>query len=112
MRDPEDSQDSLHQSESDVVVEEEEVSMEFGGPNAGECTPLLGGPQGAPSPLQQGSHADEQLDPNSNDPNPTADSDLDEDQENELLRVQDVTIPGGHLDDSVTIGVNPNKDTL
>ena len=46
----------------------------------------------------------------SDDENPLWDSDVNED---ELLgAIADVSIPGGHLDDSVALAIPPDEDTL
>ena len=59
--------------------------------------------------MQQRRSTEEQ-DPDSNDPNPSFDSDVDEETENGVLGVQDVTIPWSHSDDSVTIRVCPGEE--
>ena len=68
--------------------------------------------------MQQGSEArdavrDDQLShtsKESTDQNPPHDSDLDED---ELLgMITDISVPGGHSDDSITLVVPPGEDDL
>ena len=83
---------------------EAETSMEVAEPEAQAPSPPPERHLEAPSPMQLGSGTGE-VDLDSNDLNPLNDSDLDEEMENELLGVQDVTIPGGHSDDSMTLGV-------
>ena len=97
--------DSLIQHDLDVVIEEErEEEMETGAP-ASPTAPMP--PE--ESPMQQGSEAgdglqDDQLSQaskESTDQNPPHNSDLDEE---ELLGpVTDISVPGGHLDDSITL---------
>ena len=102
--------EGLQQCDSDMVVEEDE-SMEMDEPaDSGSPTVLLEkgfleGPK-AKADEDQHSHTTEE----SMDQNPPHDSDLDED---ELLGpLADVSIPGGHSDDSVTLVVSLGDDDL
>ena len=100
------------QGDSDIVVEEEvEENMETDEPpNIDAPTPI---PDKAfresPEPEawdDHHSHTSEE----STDQNPPHNSDLDED---ELLGpVADVSVPGGHSDDSVALVVSPKDDDL
>ena len=97
---------------SNVVVEEEvEESMETDKPsNINTPTPLpdkaLLKSSEAEAEDDHHSHASEE----SMDQNPPHDSDLDED---ELLGpVTDVSVPGGHSDDSVALAISPKDDDL
>ena len=102
--------EGLWQCDSDVVVEEDE-SMEMDG-HADSGSPavlleegFLGGP-GAEADKDQHSHTTEE----SMDQNLSHDSDLNED---ELLGPPaDVSIPGGHSDDSIALVVSPGDDDL
>ena len=102
--------EGLRQHDSDVVVEEDE-SMEMDEPtDSGSPTVLLEkafleGPE-AKADEDQHSHTTEE----STDQNPPHNSDLDKD---ELLGPPaDVSIPGGHSDDSVALVVSPGDDDL
>ena len=102
--------EGLWQRDSNVVVEEDE-SMEMDEPaDSGSPTVLLekGFPEGpkAEADEDQHSHTTEE----SMDQNPPHDLDLDED---ELLGpLADVSVPGGHSDDSVALIVSPGDDDL
>ena len=106
--------DGLIQHDSDVMVEEQrEVDMETGAP-ASPTAPVP--PED--SPMQQGSEAGDiaqddqlsQMSEESTDQNPPHNSDLNEE---ELLGpVTDVSVPGGHSDDSITLIVPPEEDKL
>ena len=106
------AEEGPQQGDSDVVVEEEvEESMETDEPSNAD----------APAPLPdkaflQSSEAEAEDDHHSHaleestDQNPPHNSDLDED---ELLGlVTNVSIPGGHSDDSVALVVSPKDDDL
>ena len=102
--------DGLQQHDSDMVVEEEE-GMEMDEP-ADSGSPAIppekafaGGPE-AEANEDCHSHMTEK----STDQNPPHNLDLDED---ELLGpLADVSIPGGHSDDSVALIVSPGDDDL
>ena len=106
--------DGLIQHDSDIVVEEEgEVHMETGVP-ASPTAPMP--PEELP--MQQGSAARDvaqddqlsQMSEESTDQNPPHNSDLNEE---ELLGpVTDVSVPGGHSDDSIALIVPPEEDKL
>ena len=102
--------EGLQQRDSDVVVEEEE-SMEMDEPADSGSPALLpekAFPEGpkAKADEDRHSHTTEE----STDQNPPHDLDLDED---ELLGPPaDVSIPGGHSDDSVALVVSPGDDDL
>ena len=106
------AEEGPQQGDSDIVVEEEvEENMEMDEPSNVD----------APAPLpdkaflesseakaedDHHSHASEE----STDQNPPHDSDLNED---ELLGpATDVSIPGGHSDDSIALMVSPKDDDL
>ena len=106
------AEEGPQQGDSDVVVEEEvEESMEMDEPSNVD----------APAPLPdeaflKGSEAEAEDDCHSHvseesmDQNPPHNSDLDED---ELLGPPaDISIPGGHSDDSVALVVSPGDDDL
>ena len=106
------AEEGPQQCDSDVVVEEEvEESMETDEPsNINAPAPLLDKAFLESSKAEAEddchSHALEE----STDQNPPHDSDLDED---ELLGpATDVSIPGGHSDDSVALAVSPKDDNL
>ena len=106
------AEEGPQQCDSDVVVEEEvEESMETDEPsNIDAPTPLPDKAfletSKAKAEDDRHSHASEE----STDQNPPHDSDLDED---ELLGpATDVSIPGGHSDDSVALVVSPKDDDL
>ena len=106
------AEEGPQQGDSDIVVEEEvEESMEMDEPSNVD----------APAPLPdeaflKGSEAKAEDDHHSHvseesmDQNPLHDSDLDE---NELLGpLANISIPGGHFDDSVALMVSPGDDDL
>ena len=103
--------DSLYQWDSDVVIEDEwmEEDMETSA-SLTPTAPML--PE--ETPMVQGSEAgDDHLGGqnvnDSNDENPLWDSDINED---ELLgAIADVSIPGGHSDDSVALAIPPDERT-
>ena len=104
--------DSLLQHDLDVVVEEEkEENMGTGAPASSMApAPLRETPMWESSkagdPDDHCSHMSEE----STDQNPPHDSDL---NENELLgTVTDLSIPGRHLDDSITLIIPPGEDDL
>ena len=106
------AEEGLQQCDSNVVVEEEvEESMETDEPsNIGAPAPLLDKafPEGSKAEAEDDhhSHASEE----STDQNPPHDSDLDED---ELLGPPaDISIPGGHSDDSVALMVSLGDNDL
>ena len=104
----------LIQHDSDVMVEEErEVDMETGAP-ASPTAPMP--PE--ESPMQQGSETGDivqddqlnQISEESTDQNLPHNLDLNEE---ELLGpVTDVSVPGGHSDDSITLIIPPEEDKL
>ena len=102
--------EGLWQRDSDVVVEEDE-SMEMDEPaDSGSPAVLLEkafpeGPE-AEADEDQHSHTTEE----SMDQNPPHDLDLDEDKL--LGPLADVSVPGGHSDDSVALIVSPGDDDL
>ena len=102
--------EGLWQHDSDVVVEEDE-SMETDEPTDSGSPAVLPGkgfPEGPKAEADEDwhSHTTEE----STDQNPPHDSDLNED---ELLGPPaDVSIPGGHSDDSVALIVSPGDDDL
>ena len=106
------AEEGPQQGDSDVVVEEEvEEIMETDEPsNVDAPTPLLD------EAFLKGSEAEAEDDCHSHvseesmDQNPTHDSDLDEDELLGLLA--DISIPGGHSDDSVALVVSPGDDDL
>ena len=105
-------QDELHQADSDVAVEEDDAAcMETDRSNANVSYSSNDKPLGAPSPMHQGSEPVEQ-DLDSEDPNPPNDSDLDEDMEDKLLGMQDIIVPGGYSDNSVTLRIHLEEDLL
>ena len=96
-----------------MVEEEREEYMETGAPSSHTAHTL---PE--KSHMQQGSEArdtvwDDQLShmsKESTDQNPPHNLDLDED---ELLgMITDISLPGGHSDDSITLVVPPGEDDL
>ena len=106
------AEEGPQQCDSDVVVEEEvEESMETDEPsNIDAPTPLPDKAFLETSEVEaeddRHSHASEE----STDQNPPHDSDLNED---ELLGLAtDVSIPGGHSDDSVALAISPKDDDL
>ena len=106
------AEEGPQQGDSDVVVEEEvEESMEMDEPSnvdARTALPDKAFLEGSEAEAEDDhhSHASEE----STDQNPPHDSDLDED---ELLGLAtDVSIPGGHSDDSVALVVSLKDDDL
>ena len=106
------AEEGPQQCDSDVVVEEEvEESMEMDEPsNIDAPAPLLDKAflEGSKAKAEDDrhSHASEE----SMDQNPPHNLDLNED---ELLGLAtDVSIPGGHSDDSVALVVSPKDDDL
>ena len=106
------AEEGPQQGDSDVVVEEEvEENMETDEP------PNIEAPAPTPDKAVPGTSEPEAEDDRrshvseeSTDQNPPHDSDLDED---ELLGpATDVSIPGGHSDDSVALVVSPKDDDL
>ena len=102
--------EGLQQCDSDVVVEEEE-GMEMDEPtDSGSPVVLLGkafteGPE-TEADEDCHSHTTEE----STDQNPPHDSDLNEDKL--LGPLADVSVPGGHSDDSMALIVSPGDDDL
>ena len=106
------AEEGPQQCDSDVVVEEEvEESMEMDEPSN----------VGAPAPLpdrafSEGSEAEAEDDCHSHtseestDQNPPHNLDLDEDKL--LGPLADISIPGGHSDDSIALVVSPGDDDL
>ena len=105
-------EEGLQQCDSDVVVEEEvEESMETDEPsNIGAPTPLLDKAFPGGSEAKAGDDHHSHTSEESTDQNPPHDSDLDEDELPGPLA--DISIPGGHSDDSVTLVVSPGDDDL
>ena len=100
------------QCDSDVVVEEEvEESMEMDEPsNTATPAPLpdKAFPEGSEAKAEDDCHS--HTSEESTDQNLPHDSDLDED---ELLGpLADISIPGGHSDDSIALMVSPGDDDL
>ena len=104
----------LTQHDSDVMIgEEREEEMETGAP-ASPTAPI----PHEESPMQQGSKAkddpqDDQLSQTSKetmDKNPPQNSNLNE--EGLLGPVTDISVPGGHSDDLITLSVLPEEDNL
>ena len=106
------AEEGPQQGDSDIVVEEEvEENMETDEPpNVDAPTPI---PDKAfPESSEPEAEDDHQshVSKESTDQNPPHDSDLDEDK---LLGLAtDVSVPGGHLDDSVALMVSPKDDDL
>ena len=106
------AEEGPQQGDSDVVVEEEvEESMEMDEPSnidAPAPLPDKAFPESSEAEAEDDrhSHASEE----SMDQNPPHDSDLDEDKL--LGPATDVSIPGGHSDDSVALVVSPKDDDL
>ena len=102
--------EGLQQHDSNVVVEEEE-SMEMDEPaDSGSPVVLLekAFPEGPGAEADEDHHS--HMTEESTDQNPPHNSDLNED---ELLGPPaDVSIPGGHSDDSVALIVSPGDDDL
>ena len=102
--------EGLQQHDSNVVVEEEE-SMEMDEPtDSGSPAVLLekAFPEGPEAEADEDCHS--HTTEESTDQNPPHDSDLNED---ELLGPPaDISIPGGHSDDSVALNVSPGDDDL
>ena len=104
--------DNLIQHDSDIVVEEErEEDMETDAP-ARSMAPVL--PKESPMPESfKGRDPDDQCSQTSEesmDQNLPHDSDLDED---ELLgMVTDLSVPRGHLDNSIALGICLGEDDL
>ena len=104
--------DSLLQHDLDVVVEEErEENMDTGAPASSTVPMPL-----KETPMQESFKARDpddhcsQTSEESMDQNPPHDSDLNED---ELLgTVTDLSVPSGHLDDSITLVVPLGEDDL
>ena len=102
--------DGLTQHDSDIMIEEE---MEIGTP----ASPAAPTPH-EELPMQRGSKARDgplgdqlsQTSEESMDKNPPQNSDLNEE---ELLEpVTDISVPGGHLDNLITLSVPPGEDNL
>ncbi len=106
------AEEGLQQGDSDVVVEEEveenmetdeHPNVEAPAPTPDKAIPETSEPEAEDD---RRSHVSEE----STDQNPPHDSDLDED---ELLGpATDVSVPGGHSDDSVALVVSPKDDDL
>ena len=104
--------DNLTQHDSDIVVEEErEEDMEIDAP-ARSTAPMPAKESlrwksfKARDPDDQCSQTSEE----SMDQIPPQDSDLDEDKL--LGMVTDLSVPGGHSDDSIALGICPGEDDL
>ena len=106
--------DSLIQHDSDIMIEEKrEEEMETGA-SASPTTPM----PPKESPMQQGSEARDslqddwlsQMSKESMDENPPHNSDLNEEELLEL--VTNISVPGGHLDDSITLVIPLGEDNL
>ena len=105
-------EDSLYQWDSDVVIEDEQMEEDM--ETSASPTSTAPTPPGE-TPVVQGSEAgDDHLGGwnvnNSNDENPLWDSDVNEDKV--LGVIADVSIPGGHLDNSVALAIPPDEDIL
>ena len=106
------AEEGPQQGDSDIVMEEEvEESMEMDEPsNINAPTPLLDKAflqtSKAEAEDDRHSHASEE----SMDQNPPHDLDLNEDEF--LGLATDISIPGGHSDDSVALMVSPKDDDL
>ena len=102
--------EGLQQRDSNVVVEEEE-SMEKDEPsNIAVPAPLPEKAflEGLEAEAEEDHHS--HMSEDSTDQNPPHNSDLDED---ELLEpLADISVPGGHSDDSVALVVSPGDDDL
>ena len=106
------AEEGPQQGDSNVVVEEEvEENMETDEPpNVDAPTPIPD--KAVPETSEPEAEDDRQshVSEESTDQNPPHDLDLDED---ELLGlVTDVSVPGGHSDDSVALMVSPKDDDL
>ena len=102
--------DGPQQCDSDVVVEEEE-SMEMDEPSDSAIPapqPEKASSEGLETEAEEDRHS--HTSEESTDQNPPHDSDLNED---ELLGLPaDISIPGGHSNDSVALVVSPGDDDL
>ena len=102
--------EGLQQCDSNIVVEEEE-SMETDEPTDSGSPAVLPEktfPEGPEAEADEDRHS--HMTEESTDQNPPHDSDLDED---ELLGPPaDISVPGGHSDDSVALIVSPGDDDL
>ena len=102
--------EGLQQHDSDVVVEEEE-SMKTDEPTDSGSPAVLpekAFPEGPEAEADEDCHS--HMTEESTDQNPPHNSDLDEDKL--LGPPADVSIPGGHSDDSVALIVSPGNDDL
>ena len=106
------AEEGPQQCDSDIVVEEErEESMETDAPlDSAEPTPPLekAMPENLEAKVEEDHHS--QTSEESTDQNPPHDSDPNED---ELLGPPaNISIPGGHSDDSIALIVSPGDDDL
>ena len=106
------AEEGPQQCDSDVVVEEEiEESMDTDEPLNSAAPALLPEkalPEGLEAEAEEDHHS--HMLEESTDQNPPHDSDL---NEHELLGLPaDISIPGGHSDDSVALMVSPGDDDL
>ena len=102
--------DGPQQHDSDIVVEEEE-SMEMDEPPNSAIPapqPKKASLEGLKTEAEEDRHS--HTSEESTDQNPPHDSDLDKDELLGLLA--DISIPGGHSDDSVALVVSPGDDDL
>ena len=106
------AEEGPQQCDSDVVVEEErEESMETDAP-LNSATPTLLKEKAIPEDLKAEVEEDchSQMSEGSTDQNPPHDSDPDED---ELLGPPaNISVPGGHSDDSIALIISPGDDDL
>ena len=106
------AKDNLSQCDSDVIIEEErEEDMETDVP-AGSTAPTPPKESLRHRSIEAGDPDDwcSQTSEESMDQNPPHDSDLNED---ELLGVvTNLSVPGGHSDDSIALGIHPGEDDL
>ena len=104
--------EGLLQHDSDVIVEEgREEGMEIDTPLESDAPMPLEG-KARPEDLEARDHEDccSQMSEGSTNQNPPHDSDPNED---ELLGLPtDISIPGGHSDDSIALIVSPGEDDL
>ena len=106
------AEEGPQQCDSDVMVEEEiEESMEMDEPSNIAMPALLpekAFPEGLEAEAEEDRHS--HTSEESTDQNPPHDSDLDEDELLGLLA--DISIPGGHSDDSIALMVSLGDDDL
>ena len=106
------AEEGPQQHNSDIVIEEErEESMETGAPLDSAAPALLPEkaiPEDLGAEVEEDHHS--QMSEESTDQNPPHDSDPNKD---ELLGLPaDISVPGGHSDDSIALVVSPGDDDL